>query len=101
MDSSNYDVLCRKINGKEYIADTEADRIISALSRNNIVLSMRFGKEGWKDKKGYFCVPTIFEEDSGNIIDGIKIHCINIEGYDYIYRKEFERVLCNYFLKGY
>ena len=89
MDISKYN--------KEYIADTDVDKIITILGHKELVLSMRFGREDWKDEEGYFCILNILDRHNGNIVDGIKIHCVNVCGYDYIEKDEFERVIQHYF----
>ena len=72
------------INGEEYISDVCADKIIPKLNHVDWVLSMRFGKEDWKDENGYYCVLNIIDRDRGCIIAGRKLHCVSIDGYDYI-----------------
>lgn len=97
MDFSKYDVEYKKINGKDYIADTDVDKIITRLDRRNLVLSMRFGREDWKDDEGYCCILNILDKRHGNIVSGIKIHCVNVDGYDYIAKDEFDKIIRDYF----
>ena len=96
MDLSKYNINYQTINGKEYISDVDAERVISLLDKRNLVLSMRFGREDWKDEKGYCCILNILDNRNDYVVSGIKIHCENINGYDYIPRQEFERAIRDY-----
>ena len=80
----NYEI----INGKQYIADIDIEKLLS--KNKEYVFSMRFGNNKWQDDKGHSCILVKTDGVNNNITEYRKIYCEEIDGYDYIEEQEFK-----------